>query len=40
MGVGIYFAQLYMSILHYRRKIDDVEERKRKFPAIDYMHKV
>ena len=39
MGVGIYFAQLYMSLLHYRR-IDDVEEKQRKFPAIDYIHKV
>jgi len=39
MGVGIYFAQLYMSILHYRR-IDDADEKQRTYPVIHYMHKI
>jgi hypothetical protein len=39
MGVGIYFAQLYMSLLKYRR-IEDEDEKKLKFPALHFMHKV
>lgn len=38
MGVGIYFAQFYMKLLHYRR-IDDPVEKKNKYPIIDFMHK-
>ena len=37
MGVGIYFAQLYMSLLTYRR-ITDVDEKQKKFPVIHYIH--
>jgi len=37
MGVGIYFAQLYMSLLTYRR-IEDTEEKKQRFPVIHYVH--
>ena len=39
MGVGIYFAQLYMSLLSYR-KLPDVEEKQKQFPVIHYIHNV
>lgn len=37
MGVGIYFANLYMDLLHYRR-IENVEEKAKKYPVIHKIH--
>lgn len=37
MGVGIYFAQLYMSLLSYR-KIQEVDEKKKQYPALHFCH--